>query len=85
MKKLVPMFHHNGMRGMAVLWRLLGRPLATIAGAILVATIVVQGESWAIRQAPLLLTARSIALAPDAECLPADSADDAALPVAILH
>lgn len=73
------MFHESGRRDLgALLWRYLGRPLAIIAGGILVAVIIVHGESWAIQQAPLLFSFND-------GCLPGDSADDGALPVAILH
>lgn len=67
------------------LWRYLGKPLAAIAGGILVTSLIVHGESWAIERAPLLPPARSSASSPAAGCLPADSADTRALPVAILH
>jgi hypothetical protein len=86
MKELATMLHDNGRRALAALrWRYLGRPLAMIAGGILLAIIIVHGESWAIQQAPLLLGNNSIALSPHADCLPRDSVDDGALPVAILH
>lgn len=56
-----------------------------IAGGILLAIIIVHGESWAIQRAPLLLSNDSIALSHNVGCLPGDRADDGALPVAILH
>jgi len=51
-------------------------PLATIAGAILFLLVIVQGESWAIRQWPPLLPT---------SCIADYSTDAGALPVSILH
>jgi hypothetical protein len=56
-----------------------------IAGAILLAIFLVHGESWAIRQAPELLTPSAIATSEGATRIPQDSPDAGALPVAILH
>ena len=58
------------------LWQSFGRPLPAIASAILLALLAVQGESWAIRQGPLL---------PFASCIADFSTDADALPVSILH
>lgn len=80
------MSRNNRTRAMAMtLWRYVGSPLTTIVGAILIAAVIVRGESWAIQQAPLLLTGSSIALSTDAGCVPGESAGEDALPVAILH
>lgn len=67
------------------LWRIVGRPLVTIAIAILVAVAIVRGEIWAIRQAPLLITNTERASLHDAACVPDDNADDGVLPVAVLR
>ena len=64
-------------------WRRVGRTLALIASAILAAIVIVHGESWAIRQAPLLTD--SAMTLPVAGCIPDEAAEIAALPVAILH
>jgi hypothetical protein len=87
MKKLSTMLHDNAGRELATsLWRYIGRPLATIVGAIVVAIVIVQAESWAIRQGPLLLSAADAnALAPGDDCIPDYSTDAGALPVSILY
>ena len=64
-------------------WRRIGRTLALIASAILAAIVMFHGESWAIRQAPLLTD--SATAMPLAGCIPDEAAEIAALPVAILH
>jgi hypothetical protein len=85
MKELMQILH-DGTRRYAVggLWRSIGRPFLTIAIGILVAVGIVHGESWAIRQAPLLLTGEET-YSQDASCVPDESAGDGMLPVAILH
>lgn len=87
MKKLSTMLHGKAGRELAIeLWQYIGRPLATIAGAIAVAIVVAQAESWVIRQAPLLLSAADAnALAPSDDCIPDHSTDAGALPVSILY
>jgi hypothetical protein len=67
------------------LWRCIGRLLATVAGGILLTIVLVYGESWAIRQAPLLLIDSATDVSPVAGCIPEDSPDAEALPLAILH
>ncbi len=77
--------HHDASCDLApALGRHIGRTLAMIAGAILAAIVVVHGESWAIRQAPLLLSDAAMGL-PMAGCIADDAADALALPIAILH
>ena len=85
MKKLSTMLHDKAGRELATaLWRYIGRPLATIAVAIVVVIVIVRAESWAIRQGPLLLCAADAnALAPNDECIPDYSTDAGALPVSI--
>jgi hypothetical protein len=76
-KVLLTRLHDQAMSGLASsLWQSFGRPLAAIASAILLALLVVQAESWAIRQGPLL---------PFASCIADFSTDADALPVSILH
>jgi len=85
LKKLTTMTDHDANRDPApASWRHIGRLLATIAGAILVAIFIVHGESWAIRQGPLL-PANGATVLPMAGCIPDEGADATALPVAILH
>jgi hypothetical protein len=86
MKKLLTMLY-DAARHIRVpaLWRHVGRPLVAIAGALLLAILIVHGESWAIRQAPELLTPSAIATSEGATRMPEDSPDAGALPVAILH
>ncbi len=45
----------------------------------------VQGESWAIREAPLLIAQTVPVYSPNAGCAPDDHPNDDVLPVAILH
>jgi hypothetical protein len=86
MKKLTSILDDAAKHDLApVLWRCIGRPLATITGAILLAIVIVHGESWAIRQAPLLHSDGAIAGSPIVGCIPEGGADGGALPVAILH
>jgi hypothetical protein len=87
MKKLSTMLHDKAGRELATaLWRYIGRPLATIAGAIVVAIVIVQAESWAIRQGPLLLSAADAnAIASGDDCIPDYSTEAGALPVSILY
>ena len=68
-----------------LLWRYIGRPLATIASGIILAIAIVHSESWAIRQAPLLLSDGPKVSSPIAGCIPEGGNDGEALPVAILH
>jgi len=85
MKELMQILHDGASRDAAgSLWRSIGRPLLTIAIGILVAVGIVRGESWAIRQAPLLITGEET-YSQDAGCVPAENAGDGMLPVAILH
>jgi hypothetical protein len=86
MKKLLTMLYH-GIRRIRIptLWRHVGRPVVTIASGILLAIVIVHGESWAIRQAPLLPTASVIAPSAAAGCIPEDNPATGELPVAILH
>lgn len=77
--------NHGRLWAATVLWRYLGKLAAVTAGGILIALIIIHGESWAIQQAPLLLTDSALAGSPDPGCSPDDSADAGALPVAILH
>jgi len=71
------MFHDKRRRELAsALWQSIGRPLATIASATLFVLVVVQAESWAIRQGPLWTSA---------SCIADLSRDTGALPVSILH
>ncbi|HKN10403.1 MAG TPA: hypothetical protein VJ376_13100, partial [Pseudomonadota bacterium] len=71
---------HRAVSGdpLTATWRRVGRTLALIASAILAAIVIVHGESWAIRQAPLL-TDSAIAV-PVAGCIPDEAAEIAALP-----
>jgi hypothetical protein len=86
MKKLQTRLDDDARQDRAsLLWRYIGRSLATIASGILLAIVIVHGESWAIRQAPFLLTDSATALMPGAGCVPEDNPDAGALPVAILH
>jgi hypothetical protein len=87
MKKLSTMLHYKvGRELVTALWRYIGRPMARIAGAIVVVIVIVQAESWAIRQGPLLLSAADAnALASSDDCIPAYSTDAGALPVSILY
>ncbi len=88
MKRIESKLVHDkaGRQLATVLWRRIGRPLATIAGAIAVAIVIVQAESWAIRQGPLLLpAAEANALASSDDCIPDYSTDPGALPVSILY
>jgi hypothetical protein len=86
MKKLRTMLDHNAGQDRAPFrWRGIGRSLATIASGILLAIVIVHGESWAIRQAPFLLTDSATTLTPLAGCVPENNSDAGALPVAILH
>ena len=87
MKKLSTMLHYKAGRELAAaLWRYIGRPLATIAGAIIVVIVIVRAESWAIRQGPLLPSAANAnAFARGEDCVPDYSPDAGALPVSILH
>ncbi len=87
MKKLSTMLHDKTGRQLgSALWRYIGRPLATIAGAIVVLIVIAQAESWAIRRGPLLLSAADAnALASSDDCIPDYSTDTGALPVSILY
>jgi len=86
MRKLTPVLDDDAGHDQApLLWRYIGRPLVTIVSVILLTIVIVHGESWAIRQAPLLLSDRAIVVSPSAGCRPEEGADDGALPVAILH
>jgi hypothetical protein len=86
MKKLTPVLDDDAEHDVApLLWRCIGRPLATIASVVLLTVGLVHCESWAIRQAPLLLSDNPIAVSPIAGCNPEVGADDWALPVAMLH
>jgi len=87
MKKLSTILRDKAGRELAIaLWQYIGRPLAMIAGVIVVAIVIAQAESWAIRQGPLLLSAADAnALAPGDDCIPDYSTDAGALPVSILY
>ncbi len=61
-----------------------GRAMLAIAGAMLVAVLIVRGESWAIQRAPLLLADPAVAAATEGGCAP-DNAEAGAMPVAVLH
>jgi hypothetical protein len=77
MKTLSTMFHDTTRRKLAsALRHYITGPLATIAGAIVFVLVLAQGESWAIRQGPLM---------PSASCISDYSTDGEALPVSILH
>lgn len=62
----------------------LGRSLLAIAGALLMATLIVRGESWAIQAAPPLIADAVVAASVDGGCAP-DNAEAGAMPVAVLH
>lgn len=79
------MIYDNTTHGVGALYRCLGGRLLTIAGAILFAIVIVQGESWALQYAPLLPTDSATAMSTSAGCLSDGSAAAGALPVAILH
>ncbi len=87
MKKLSTMLHDKAGRELATaLWRYIGRPLATITGAIVVVIVIAQAESWAIRHGTLLLSAADAnALAPGDDCIPDYRTDAGVLPVSILY
>jgi hypothetical protein len=77
MKTLSTMFHDTTRRELAsALWHFIAGPLATTAGAIFFVLVLAQGESWAIRQGPLV---------PSASCISDYGTDGEALPVSILH
>jgi hypothetical protein len=85
-KKLLTMLHHVIERSpIPAIWRHIGRPLVTIASGILLAIVIVHGESWAIRQAPLLPAPSAVTTSQAAGCIPEDNPEAAVLPVAILH
>ena len=69
----------------SLLPRQIGKAIAPIVGAVLIVIVVLHGELWAFQQAPLLFTDTALAASASAGCLPDDSADAGALPVAILH
>jgi hypothetical protein len=86
MKKLTPVLDDDAEHDVApLLWRYIGKPLATIASVIVLTIVIIDGESWAIRQAPLLLSDSAMAVSPIAGCSPEEGAEDVPLPVAILH
>ena len=66
-----------------------GHPIAwtllAIAVGILALGVIMQGESWAVREAPLLIAQTAPVDSPNAGCVPDDHPDDGVLPVAILH
>jgi hypothetical protein len=77
MKKLSTLFHGTTRRELAsALWHFIAGPLATTVSAIFFVLVLAQGESWAIRQGPLV---------PSASCISEYSTDGEALPVSILH
>ena len=63
----------------------IARSLLAIAIGALAVGVIVQGESWAIREAPLLPTSAARAHSHDGDCVPDDSAEDGMLPIAVLH
>ena len=63
----------------------IARTLLAIAVGILALGVIMQGESWAIREAPLLIAQTARVYSPNARCVPDDHPDDGVLPVAILH
>ncbi len=86
MKKLVRMLHDaTRLLWIAANWRHIARPVVTIASGILLAIVIVHGESWAIRQAPLWPAPSAVTTSPAAGCIPEDNPDTGVLPVAILH
>jgi hypothetical protein len=86
MQTLVRMLHDGARRDVAgSLWRSVGRRLLLITIAVLVAIGLVHVESWAIRQAPMLIASPDQTYSQDAGCVPDDNADDGMLPVAVLH
>jgi hypothetical protein len=66
-----------------------GHPIAwtllAIAVGILALGVIMQGESWAIGEARLLIAQTAPVYSPNAGCVPDDHPDDGVLPVAILH
>jgi hypothetical protein len=63
----------------------IARLLLAIAIGVLVLGAIVYGESWAIREAPPLLTSVATAYSHDSACVTEDNADDGMLPIAVLH
>jgi hypothetical protein len=63
----------------------IARTLLAIAVGILALGVIVQGESWAIREAPRLIAQTAPVYSPNAGCVPDDHPDDGVLTVAILH
>ncbi len=63
----------------------IARTLLAIAVGILALGVIMQGESWAVREAPLLIAQTAPVDSPNAGCVPDDHPDDGVLPVAILH
>jgi hypothetical protein len=84
MKELMQILRDGTSHAAGSFWKSIGKALLTSAFGILAAIGIVQGESWAIRQAPLLLTGEET-YSQDAGCLPDENAGDGMLPVAILH
>jgi len=68
----------------AVPHRRLGGPLVSLVAALLLALALMQGESWVIAQAPVLLAERTVAWSAGSGCA-ADAAEAGILPVAVLH
>ncbi len=66
-----------------------GHPIAwtllAIAVGILALGVIMQGESWAIGEARLLIAQTALVYSPNAACVPDEHPDDGVLPVAILH
>jgi hypothetical protein len=86
MTTFMRMLHDGASRDMAAsLWRSIGRPLLMITIVVFVGIGLVHVESWAIRQAPMLIASPDQTYSQDAGCVPDDNADDGMLPVAILH
>ena len=63
----------------------IARVLLAIAAGILALGAIMQGESWAIREAPLRIAQTAPVYSPNAGCVPDDHPDDGVLQVAILH
>ena len=63
----------------------IARALLAIAVGILALGAIMQGESWAIREAPLLIAQTAPMYSRNAGCVPDDHPDDGVLPVAVLH
>ena len=63
----------------------IARTLLAIAVGILALGVIMQGESWAIGGARLLIAQTAPVYSPNAGCVPDDHPADGVLPVAILH